>query len=86
MPRDPKAPRQFTPAIGFAVKLNDVGRFLVGHLVVQQQPHRGRRSAEDRELHTAFLQRCTERRLIGELNVSGRLSHKHVVRVSCNPF
>ena len=55
-------------------------------LLYKQQTHRGRRSAEHRELHAVFLKTGTERWLVGELEVAGRLSHEHVVVVSYNPL
>ena len=53
--RDEHAPN-IAPAVGLAVELDDFRRLAVVDLVVQQQPHRRGRSAEDDKLHAAVVQ------------------------------
>ena len=56
-----------TPAVGFRVEVNHFGRVTIGHIIVNQQAHRGGGAADDDELHSVLPNGRAERQGVIEL-------------------
>ena len=44
-----------SPAVQVGVEINDIGRFRIPHVFVEQHPHRGGTAAENDKLHAAVV-------------------------------
>src|SRR2546423_11142049 len=64
------------PAISFALEGNDLGRFAVFRVVIEQQPHLAGAAAEDDELYAIDMQNAAIRQHVRELELGMDVSHE----------